>query len=97
MTLGGSVLVCSIPRFIVGFITMEGAMFVFGACVVVIAGAGSRLHNLVTNHQTMARAVTPAPENTHCLFCTIQSHIVRRLYDRQVRCSGRNGSCWMNF
>src|SRR5437667_8629089 len=80
--LGGSGSRGSTGKFIVGFIVMTGAMFVFAACVVlgacVVLIAASRFgQNLVTSHQSTPRAVKPAPENIHCLFCTIHSHIVR--------------------
>lgn len=62
---------------------MTGAIVVFGACVVVMTGDGSRFQNLVNNHQSMPRAVKPAPEKTHCLFCTITTPTLRLLYSNR--------------
>ena len=79
-TLGGSGGRESI--FIVGFIVMCGAMLVLGACVVAIGASWtSRFdQNFLINHQitprTALRTAMPKPSNIHCLFWTIQSHIV---------------------
>src|SRR6266851_10314505 len=54
--------------FMVGFITMDGAMLVLGACVIAGAAISRFGQNLVMSHQRTPSAVRPAPENTHSLF-----------------------------
>ena len=51
-------------------------MLALRACIVVF-GASRFGQNYVTSHHSPPMAVKPAPENTHSLFCTIHSHIVK--------------------